>query len=163
MPKKAQYHRRAANLRPGAHPGGLGPPLRITVLAEAAVARHGRHVERGAAVVGNPPTPPQHPPHVGLGVCPLRSGWRTIHARLESLRRFRTTVVGKVWATVRAEDPVRSREWCAWLEEAWTSNQEAVYRWLKAESSAPPVTFPSWPDGNATADLAENDGLLQDA
>ena len=31
------------------------------------------------------------------------------------------------------------------------------------ESYAPPVTFLSWPDGTATANLAEMDGLLQDA
>ena len=49
------------------------------------------------------------------------------------------------------------------LEEVWTSDQGAVYRWLKDESYAPPVTFLSRPDGTATANLAEMDGLLQDA
>ena len=38
-----------------------------------------------------------------------------------------------------------------------------MYRWLKDESYAPPVTFRSRPDGTATANLAEMDGLLQDA
>ena len=47
--------------------------------------------------------------------------------------------------------------------EAWTSDQGAVYRWLKDESYAPPATFLSRPDGAATPDLAEMDGLLQDA
>ena len=84
-------------------------------------------------------------------------------ASLESLRRFRTALAGKVRATLRAEDEGRLREWRAWLEEGWTSDHGAVYQWLKDESYAPPVTFLSRPDGTATADLAEMDGLLQDA
>ena len=38
-----------------------------------------------------------------------------------------------------------------------------MYRWLKDESYAPPVTFLTRPDGTATASPAEMDGLLQDA
>ena len=38
-----------------------------------------------------------------------------------------------------------------------------MYQWLKDESYAPPVTFLSRSDGTATANLAETDGLLQDA
>ena len=38
-----------------------------------------------------------------------------------------------------------------------------MYRWLKDESYAPPVTFLSRADSTATANLAEMDGLLQDA
>ena len=38
-----------------------------------------------------------------------------------------------------------------------------MYRWLKDESYAPPVTFLSGQDGTTTANLAEMDGLLQDA
>ena len=49
-------------------------------------------------------------------------------APLESLRRLRTTLAGKVQATLRAEHQGRLREWRAWLEEAWTSDQGAVYR-----------------------------------
>ena len=36
-------------------------------------------------------------------------------------------------------------------------------RWLKDESYLLPVTCPSMLDGTATANLAEMDGLLQDA
>ena len=68
-----------------------------------------------------------------------------------------------VRATLRAEDKDRVREWRAWLEEAWSSDQGGVYRWLKDESYAPPITFLSRPDGTATANLVEMDGLLQDA
>ena len=71
--------------------------------------------------------------------------------------------MGKVLATLQAEDQDGLREWRSWLEEAWTSDQGAVYRWLKDESYAPPVTFLSRPDATATANLAEMDGLLQDA
>ena len=84
-------------------------------------------------------------------------------ASLASLRRLRTTLAGKVRATLRAEDKDRISEWRAWLEEAWSTNQGAVYRWLKDESYAPPVTFLSGPHGTTTANLAEMDGLLQDA
>ena len=84
-------------------------------------------------------------------------------APLASLRRLRTTLVGKVRATLWAEDQDRLREWRSRMEEAWTSNHGAVYRWLKDESYAPPVTFLSRPHGTATTNLAEMDGLLQDA
>ena len=84
-------------------------------------------------------------------------------APMEALRRLRKTLAGKVQATLRAEDQGRLCEWRSWLEEAWTSDQRAVYRWLKDEYYAPLVTFLSGPDGTATANLAETDGLLQDA
>ena len=74
-----------------------------------------------------------------------------------------TALAGKVRAALRAEDKDRVREWRAWLEESWSSDQGAVYRWPKDESYAPPVTFLSKPDGTATANFAEMDGLLQDA
>ena len=80
----------------------------------------------------------------------------------ESLRRLRTTLVGKAWATLRAEDQGRLRAWGAWLEEARISDRGAVYQWLKDEYYAPPVTFLSRPDGMGTADLAEMAGLSQD-
>ena len=57
-------------------------------------------------------------------------------ALLASLRRLRTALAGKVRATLRAEDSDRVREWRAWLEEAWSSDQGAVYCWLKDESYA---------------------------
>ena len=88
------------------------------------------------------------------------------HDRLPPLalpRRLCTTPAGKVRATLRAEDKDRIREWRTWLEEAWCSDQGAVYRWLKDESYAPLVTFLSRPDGTATANLAKIDGLLHDA
>ena len=84
-------------------------------------------------------------------------------APLASLRRLSAALAGKVRATVRAEDKDRVREWREWLEESWSSDQGAVYRRLKDESYAPPVTFLTRPDGTATANLAEMDGLLQDA
>ena len=84
-------------------------------------------------------------------------------APLASLRRLSAALAGKVRATLQAEDKDRVREWRAWLEESWSSDQGAVYRWLKDESYAPPVTFLSRPDVTATANLAEMDGLLQDA
>ena len=79
-------------------------------------------------------------------------------APLASLRRFRTTLAGKLRATLRAEDQDLMREWRSWEEEAWTSDQGAVYRWLKDESYGPLVTLLSKPDGTTTANLAEMDG-----
>ena len=84
-------------------------------------------------------------------------------AAVTSLRRLRMTLAGKIQATLRAEDKDRLQGWRSWLEEVWSSDQGAVYRWLKDEFYAPPVTFLSGPDGTATAHLAEMDGLLQDA
>ena len=84
-------------------------------------------------------------------------------APLASFRRLRTTRAGKIRATLRAEDKDRLHERHCWLEEAWSYDQGAVYRWLKDESYALPVTSLSTPDGTATANLAEMDGLLQDA
>ena len=84
-------------------------------------------------------------------------------APLASLRRLSAALAGKVRATLRAEDKDRVREGRAWLEQSWSSDQGAVNRWLKDESYAPPVTFLSTPDGTATTNLAEMDGLLQDA
>ena len=84
-------------------------------------------------------------------------------APLESLRRLRTALAGKVRATLRADDQGRLREGRATLEEAWTSDQGPVYRWLKDESYAPPATFLSRPNDTAMAHLAEMDGLVHDA
>ena len=84
-------------------------------------------------------------------------------ALLASLRRLRAALAGKVRATLRAEGKDRVREWHGWLEESWSSDQGAVYRWLKDESYAPPVTFLTRPDDTATANQAETHGLLQDA
>ena len=83
-------------------------------------------------------------------------------ATLALLHRLRTTLAGNVQATLRAEDKDRLHKWLSWLEEAWSSDQGEVYRWLKDESYARPVTFLSRPDGTATANLAEMDGLLHD-
>ena len=64
------------------------------------------------------------------------AGWndhretRARHDRLApmaSLRRLRTTLAGKVRATLRVEDKDRLHEWRSWLEEAWSSDQGAVY------------------------------------
>ena len=49
------------------------------------------------------------------------------------------------------------------MEEAWYTNQGAVYRWIKVESYALLLTVLSKPEGTATANVAEMDGLLQDA
>ena len=49
-------------------------------------------------------------------------------ASLASLRRLSTALAGKVRAALRAEDKDRVREWRAWLEESWSSDQGAVYR-----------------------------------
>ena len=84
-------------------------------------------------------------------------------AQLESLRRLCAMLAGKVRATLWAEDQGHLRELRSLLEEAWTSDLGALYRWLKDDSYAPPVTFLSKPDGTATANPAEMDGLLQDA
>ena len=81
-------------------------------------------------------------------------------APLPSLRRLCTTLAGRIRATLRAEDKDRLHEWRSWLEDASSSDQGAVYRWLKDESYAPPVTFLSRPDGTATSNLTEIDGLL---
>ena len=71
-----------------------------------------------------------------------------------SLFRRRTMLAGKVRPTLRAEDQEGLCEWRSWLEEAWTSDHVAVYRWFKAESYAPPVTVLSTPDGTILANLA---------
>ena len=84
-------------------------------------------------------------------------------APLAPLRRLCKTLAAKVRATLRAEDKDRLHEWRSWPEEASSSDQGAVYRWLKDESYGPPLTFLSRLDGTATANLAEMDGLLQGA
>ena len=84
-------------------------------------------------------------------------------APLASLRRLNAALAGRVRATLGVEDKDRVREWRAWLEESWSSDQGAVYRWLKDESYAPPVAYLTRPDGTATVNLVEIDGLLQDA
>ena len=131
----------------------------------------------------------ERPAH-GVGAKPrsVQQAWAALRRRLDSLRvlgpasaglepggthdwmapveplcRLYGTLAGMVRATLRAEDKGRPREWRTWLEEAWTSDQGAVCPWLKDESYAPPVTFLSKPGGTATANLAEMDGLLQDA
>ena len=83
-------------------------------------------------------------------------------ALLGPVRRLRTALASRVRAVQQAEDRGRLRAWRSWLEEAWSTGQGAVYRWLKDESYVPPVTFLSRPDGTATANLGEMDGLLQD-
>ena len=60
-------------------------------------------------------------------------------------------------------DKDRLQAWRDWLDEAWSSKQGAVYKWLKGESFAAPVTFLVGPDGTPTANLREMDSLLQDA
>ena len=80
-------------------------------------------------------------------------------AALASLRRLSTALAGKIRAVLRAENKDRVQKWRAWLEQSGSSDQGAVYRWLKDESYAPSVTFLSKPDGTATANLAEMDGL----
>ena len=84
-------------------------------------------------------------------------------APLESLSRFHTTLAGRLRATLWAEDQGHLREWRVWLQVTWTSDQGAVYRWLKDDIYAPPVTFLSRPEGTATSNPVEMDGLLQDA
>ena len=84
-------------------------------------------------------------------------------APLRPLRRLRIALTIKVRTVQQAEDRERLRAWRSWLEEAWSTDQGAVYQWLKDESYAPPVTFLSRPDGTGTANLGEMDGLLQDA
>ena len=49
---------------------------------------------------------------------PELDGWHHRLAPLASLRRLHTALVGKVWATLQAEDQDRLREWRSWLEEA---------------------------------------------
>ena len=96
------------------------------------------------------------PAYAGLEPC----GTYNWFAPLEPLRRLHATVAGMVWATLRPEVKGHLREWRAWLEEVWTPDQGAVYQWFKDESYAPPVTFIPRPDGPATANSAEMDGLL---
>ena len=43
-------------------------------------------------------------------------------APLASLRRLRTTLAGRVRATLRAEDKDYLHEWRSWLREAWSSD-----------------------------------------
>ena len=49
-----------------------------------------------------------------------------------------------------------------WLGKAWSTDPGAVYRWLKDESFAPPVTILTHPDAMAKANLQEMECLLQD-
>ena len=63
-------------------------------------------------------------------------------APLASLCRLSTALAGKVRAALRAEDKDRAREWRARREESLSSDQGAVYRWLKDESYAPPGHLP---------------------
>ena len=84
-------------------------------------------------------------------------------APLRLLRRLRTTLAGKNRATLRAKYKNRLQGWRSSLEESLSSDQGAVYRWLKDESYSLPVTFLSKPDGFAMVNLSEMDGLLQEA
>ena len=52
--------------------------------------------------------------------------------------------------------------WKECLDEAWSSKKGAVYKWLKGDSLAPPVTLRLRPDGKPTANLREMDSWLQD-
>ena len=53
------------------------------------------------------------------------------------------------------------RAWCMWLDEAWSSDQGAVYRWLGGDGFAPLVVFLTCVDGSATANGAEMDALVR--
>ena len=86
----------------GAHLGGPGPPPGRPPLVGAAGARHRRHAKRGAIGVGSAPVPPRQLRALGLEYAGLEPGGT--HDRLappESLRRLRTTLAGKVRATLR--------------------------------------------------------------
>ena len=43
------------------------------------------------------------------------------------------------------------------------SKQGTIYKCLRGDSFAPPVTFVVWPDGTPTANLRQMDSLLHDA
>ena len=79
------------------------------------------------------------------------------------LRGLRTALQGRIRTERQRGDKDRLQAWRDWLDEAWSSKQGAVYKWLKGESFAPPVTFLVRPDGTPTANLREMDSLLQDA
>ena len=79
------------------------------------------------------------------------------------LRGLRTALQGRIRTERQQGDKDRLQAWRDWLDEAWSSKQGAVYKWLKGESFAPPVTFLVRPDGTPTANLREMDSLLQDA
>ena len=49
------------------------------------------------------------------------------------------------------------------LGEVWTSDRGALHWWFEDKSYAPPVTFLSRPDSNATANVAETDRVKQHA
>ena len=72
-------------------------------------------------------------------------------------------LAGKIRATLPAEDKDHLHGWLFGLEEAWCYDQVVVYWWLRDESYARPVTFLSRLDCTTTANVAEMDGLLQDA
>ena len=79
------------------------------------------------------------------------------------LRGLRTALQGRIRTERQRGDKDRLQAWRDWLDEAWSSKQGAVYKWLKGESFVPPVTFLVRPDGTPTANLREMDSLLQDA
>ena len=140
----------------GVHPAGLGVPPGRPPLAGRTSARRGRHAAQDTAVLGGAQASPRGLRVLGPEYARLQlDGSHDRLAPLASLCRLGATLAGK--------DKGRLHEWRSWLEEAWSSDHGAVYQWLKDESYAPPFTFLSKPDGTATANLAEMDGLLQDA
>ena len=53
------------------------------------------------------------------------------------------------------------RAWRDWLDEAWSADQGAVYRWLGGEGFTPPVVFLTREDGTPTSDVAEMDAMVR--
>ena len=90
-------------------------------------------------------------------------GRRAGYPRRQSYGDQRRALHGRIRTEWRRGDEDRLQAWREWLNEAWSSNQDTVYRGLKGDTYAPPVTFLVRTDGTATTNLWEMDSLLQAA
>ena len=57
-------------------------------------------------------------------------------------------------------DHDRVQTWREWLDEAWSSKQGAVYKWLQGNTFALQDTFLVRPDSTPTENIREMDSLL---
>ena len=164
MPEAAPGHRGATHLPPGACPGGPGAPQGSAPLAGVPCEWRGCHAAEVLQAWGALRCRLNRLNALGPAYASLElGGTQDRLAPLEPLCRLRTTPASMARATLWAEDKERPQEWRASLEEAQSADRGAVYRWLKLESYTPPVTFLSRLGGTATANMAEVDGLLQEA
>ena len=108
--------------RPDPRPGAA--PREVLCARGAARNRLRKVREMGPAVAALPPLE-AHEPLPGE----------------ESLQRAMEALKGMAKAQRAREDRERVRAWRKWLDDAWSSDQGAIYRWLGGEGFTPPGGF----------------------